>query len=304
MLNFKGDCPQTEVKIIEVTLHNNCGWMKFFFNLTQVYSLMVLFQTLTGSTSIKDEDDVTELLNAISAANESSSPPSKIVQSKPKLHKQDTDTALSSLLESLEPPPSPPESLHSVDPHEFDSQWESGYSDSDVSPSIMPNKSQRYFKSGSQSSTQGGNNPNDNKGFSKDSNDAHFMNQANMQPLDSISDNENAVSNDITDSSDDDDDDINIDDEDVFSMLRDNSQLVIGMLNNNKPSTEKAANSLEVPDVPPPIPTSPLPSDDDEPPVKPPPRRESLPKFSESNDYTRDVHYAPVMNGSTGAHDR
>lgn len=266
---------------------------------------MVLFQTLTGSTSIKDEDDVTELLNAISAANESSSPPSKIVQSKPKLHKQDTDTVLSSLLGSLEPPPSPPESLHSVDPHEFDSQWESGYSDSDVSPSIMPNKSQRYFKSGSQSSTQGGNNPNDNKGFSKDSNDAHFMNQENMQPLDSTSDNENAVSNDITDSSDDDDDnDINIDDEDVFSMLRDNSQLVIGMLNNNKPSTEKAANSLEVPDVPPPIPTSPLPSDDDEPPVKPPPRRESLPKFSESNDYTRDVHYAPVMNGSTGAHDR
>ncbi|KAJ7310195.1 hypothetical protein OS493_040155 [Desmophyllum pertusum] len=105
-------------------------------------------KTLTGSTDVQDEDDVTELLNAISAANNNSSPSTNHIQPKPPtLQKRDTDTVLSSLLSSLEPPPSPPESLLSVDPREFDSQWESGYSDNDVTPDLVPNQSLQFFKS-------------------------------------------------------------------------------------------------------------------------------------------------------------
>ncbi|KAJ7310196.1 Tyrosine-protein phosphatase non-receptor type 13, partial [Desmophyllum pertusum] len=62
-----------------------------------------------------------------------------------------------------------------------------------------------------------------------------------------------------------------------------------------------SGNSLEAMDVPPPIPTTPLPSDDDEPPIKPPPRRESLPKFS-ANNFTGDSYSNPVMNGSISGH--
>ena len=276
-----------------------------------------MFQTLTGSTDIQDEDDVTELLNAISAANENTSPPTSHIKSKPKLHKRDTDTVLSSLLDSLKPPPSPPESLTSVDPQEFDSQWESGYSDNDASPDLVANKLRRDFFSGSSSSTQDANVSRDSR---ETSNDTEPLYQANMGQLEPISENNFADDSNVDDSSDDDDGDdyINMDDEDVFDMLRDNSELVIDMLNNNKPSAtetvdntnlentdgNRSENSVEamdrIPDVPPPIPTTPLPSDDDEPPVKPPPRRESLPKFSASgNSYS-----ATVMNGAMNGHSR
>lgn len=256
-------------------------------------------------------------MNALSAANENTSPPTNHIKSKPKLHKRDTDTVLSSLLDSLKPPPSPPESLQSVDPREFDSQWESGYSDNDASPDLVTNKPRRDFWSGSSSSTQ--------NAYVKTSSDTNPVYQTSVGQLESISENNFAVDSDVDDSSEDDGDDndyIDMDDEDVFDMLRDNSELVIGMLNNNKPSTETAdnknlantdghrsENSAEavdrLPDVPPPIPTTPIPSDDDEPPVKPPPRRESLPKFSASNNnYTGDSYSAPLMNGSINDHSR
>ena len=261
-------------------------------------------------------------MNAISAANNSSSPPTNQIPSKPKLLKRDTDTVLSSLLASLEPPPSPPESLLSVDPREFDSQWESGYSDSDAPPDLVPNKSHQDFKSGSSSSAHDTNVINDTN---ETSNDPQTGNQANMEQLDSISENDIVVNSNVDDSSDGDDDDyVNMDDEDVFDMLRDNSQLVINMLNNNEPPSTDAIdsnnlgrndglipeNSLEAmdtlsSDVPPPIPTTPLPSDDDEPPVKPPPRRESLPKYSENNNtYNYTGSSAPALNGSIGGHSR
>ena len=204
-----------------------------------------------------------------------------------------------------------------MDPREFDSQWESGYSDNDASPDLVTNKLRRDFWSGSSSSTQDAN--------VKTSSDTDPIYQASVGQLESISENNFAVDNNVDDSSEDDGDDndyIDMDDEDVFDMLRDNSELVIGMLNNNKPSTETAdnknlantdghrsENSVEVvdrlPDVPPPIPTTPIPSDDDEPPVKPPPRRESLPKFSASNNnYTGDSYSAPLMNGLINGHSR
>ena len=256
-------------------------------------------------------------MNAISAANSTPSPSSDHTNSKPKLHKRDTDAVLSSLLNSLEPPaPSPPESLLSVDPREVDSQWESGYSDNDAPPDLVLNKSRHNFSS---SSTHSTNALNDWKESQQTSNDTLAVNQANMMQLDSISDNDIAADDNVDDSSDDDDDYINVDDDDVFDMLRDNSQLVINMLNDDKaPSTDAvnnnsgnrdgppSQNSLGADthsDVPPPIPTTPLPSDDDEPPVKPPPRRESLPKFSE-NSNAGELYSTPVMNGSNGGHGR
>ena len=263
---------------------------------------------------------MSELLNAISAANENTSPPTSHIQSKPVLLKRDTDAVLTSLLETLQPPPSPPESVLSVDPHEFDSQWESTYSDSDASPNVKKNKPWQELSSSYH----------DKRSFSETSSDMHSVNQPNSEVMELDS-----ATNDITvrtktiddgsgdddDDDDDDDDYVNMDDDDVFGMLRDNSQLVIGMLNNSNSlpvvtvdssyggNTEvhSSNTSLEAVDthfnVPPPIPTSPLPSDDDNPPVKPPPRRESLPKFS-ANKYTGDPHSAPVMNGSIDGHDR
>ncbi|XP_068744131.1 tyrosine-protein phosphatase non-receptor type 13-like isoform X2 [Montipora capricornis] len=267
-------------------------------------------KTLTEPTKVEDEDGVSELLNAISAANENTSPPTSHIQSKPVLRKRDTDAVLTSLLETLQPPPSPPESVLSVDPHEFDSQWESNYSDSDASPNVKKNKPWQELKSSYH----------DKRSFSETSSDMHSVNQPNSEVME-----RDSATNDITvrtktidgGSGDDDDDDyVNMDDDDdVFGMLRDNSQLVIGMLNNSNSlpvvtvdssygaNTEvhSSNTSLEAVDthfnVPPPIPTSPLPSDDDNPPVKPPPRRESLPKFS-ANSYMGDSHSAPVMNGS------
>ena len=273
----------------------------------------MFFQTLIETAS-NDEDDVVELLNAISAANENVSPPT--IQSKPKLHKRNTDAQLSSLLENLEPPSSPPESVASADPREFDSQWESPYSDSDASPSKESTKSWRELRG----SYHG-------RSTSEASSDRHSVDQASSKhlPLDSVTE-EIAVSTNIDLSSCDDekdDDDMNTDDDDVFDMLRDKSQLVIGMLNNsNPPPSETVIDenegkmeshasdiSLEVmdtlPDGPPPIPTTPLPSDDDEPPFKPPPRRESLPRFSENDFYQGDVDAeVHAMNGSISRHDR
>ncbi|XP_074610552.1 tyrosine-protein phosphatase non-receptor type 13-like [Acropora palmata] len=264
-------------------------------------------------TANNDEDDVVELLNAISAANENVSLPT--IQSKPKLHKRNTDALLSSLLENLEPPSSPPESVASADPREFDSQWESPYSDSDASPSKESTKSWRELRG----SYHG-------RSTSEASSDRHSVDQASSKhlPLDSVTE-EIAVSTNIDLSSCDDekdDDDMNTDDDDVFDMLHDNSQLVIGMLNNSNPppsetvidenegKMESRASdiSLEVmdtlPDGPPPIPTTTLPSDDDEPPFKPPPRRESLPRFSENDFYQGDVDAeVHAMNGSSSRHD-
>ncbi|XP_078359591.1 tyrosine-protein phosphatase non-receptor type 13-like [Oculina patagonica] len=273
-------------------------------------------KTLSGSTDIKDEDDVTDLLNAISAANDESSPPTNHVQPKPpKLQKRDTDTVLSSLLASLEPPPSPPESLRSVDPREFDSQWESGYSDNDATPDLVPNKSRQFFKSGSSSSGNQTNTFDNMKDIPEAVNGEHTVNHTDAEELSSILGNDIPIDDSNTDD-DSDDDDVNIDDEDVFDMLRDNSQLVINMLNktdaestetevavdNRSRDSPVGGNSLDVTDrlsdVPPPIPTTPLPSDDEEPPVKPPPRRESLPKFVGNGE----SHSKPLMNGSISGH--
>ena len=265
-------------------------------------------------------------MNAISAANGRSSPPTNHLQPKPpKLQKRDTDSVLSSLLSSLEPPPSPSESLHSVDPREFDSQWESGYSDNDATPDILPNKSRHFFQSGSSSSANQSNALDDRKDLVDAANAAHSVNQMQINELSSISDNDNAQDNsnstDESNDDDDDDDDVDIDD-DVFDMLRDNSQLVISML--NKTNTESGetkvggdknefstrgsgshvpGNSLDVTgisDVPPPIPTTPLPSDDEEPPVKPPPRVESLQTYSASVE----LNSKPFMNGTSSGHGR
>ena len=275
---------------------------------------------------IQDEDDVSELLNAISAANHESSPPANHVQPKPpKLRKRDTDTVLSSLLASLEPPPSPSESLRSIDPREFDSQWESGYSDNDTTSDYVPIKSGQFFKSGSNSSANAANGTNafnDKEDLREAVNGEHAVNHVDMKELSSVSDNDIPVVNSNTDDdSDDDDVDVDIDDEDVFDMLRDNSQLVISMLNkSDAESTETEAavdnnntesrdspvqgNSLDVTDrlsdVPPPIPTTPLPSDDEEPPVIPPPRVESLPKYTGNGE----LYSKPVMNGSISEHGR
>ena len=224
---------------------------------------------------------------------------------------------LSSLLASLEPPPSPPESLRSVDPREFDSQWESGYSDNDVTPDLVANKSRHFFQSGSSASTNQSNGFDDKKDLQEAANAAHSVNQAQIKEISSISDNDNAQdnSNSLDDSSDSDDNDVDIDDEDVFDMLRDNSQLVISTTEsaettvagdrNSSRSNDSLVpgNSLDaigLSDVPPPIPTTPLPSDDEEPPVKPPPRRESLPKFSANID----LNSKPVMNGTISGHGR
>ena len=274
----------------------------------------MFFQTLIETANNEDEDDVVELLNAISAANENVSLPT--IQSKSKLHKRNTDALLSSLLENLEPPSSPPESVASADPREFASQWESPYSDSDFSPSKESTKSWRELRG----SYHG-------RSTSEASSDRHSVDQASSKhlPLDSVTE-EIAVSTNIDLSSCDDekyDDDMNTDDDDVFDMLRDNSQLVIGMLNNSNPlpsetvinenegNTESHASNISVevmdplPDGPPPIPTTPLPSDDDEPPFKPPPRRESLPRFSENDFYQGDVDAeVHTMNGSISRHDR
>lgn len=262
-------------------------------------------------------------MNAISAANGRSSPPTNHVQPKPpKLQKRDTDTVLSSLLVSVAPPPSPPESLRSVDPREFDSQWESGYSDNDATPDLVPNKSRHFFQSGSSSSANQSNALDDRKDLHNAANGAPSVNQAHIKELSSVSDNDIALdsSNSTDESSDSNDDDVDINDEDVFDMLRDNSQLMISMLNKTNtesPETEVTVDknntrssdspvpgsSLDVKglsDVPPPIPTTPLPSDDEEPPVKPPPRVESLPKYSGNID----LNSKPVMNGTISGHGR
>ena len=231
-------------------------------------------------------------------------PPTDNVKSKPKLNKRDTDIVLSSLLESLQPPPSPPESLRSVDPREFDSQWESGYSDNEAPRDIVSSKSRQSLE----------------RNDSQQTFNSLAVQHSITKQLDSASDNDITTDNDVNDSSNDgDDDDIDMDNEDVFDMLRDNSQLVISMLNNDKPEStvevnnnvghkdsSPTPNTLEVDahsDVPPPIPTTPLPSDDDEPPVKPPPRRESLPKFS-GNSSTKESYSSPVVNESVNGHSR
>ena len=222
----------------------------------------------------------------------------------------------------MEPPPSPPESLRSVDPREFDSQWESGYSDNDATPDLVPNKSRHFFQSGSSSPANQSSSFDDRKDIQDGANAAHSVNQAQIKELSSTLDNDNAPDNsNITDnSSDNDDDDVDIDDEDVFDMLRDNSQIVISMLNNTNTESEETkvtgdknstrgndslvtGNSLdatELSDAPPPIPTTPLPSDDEEPPVKPPPRVESLPKYTANID----LNSKPVMNGTISGHGR
>ena len=226
---------------------------------------------------------------------------------------------LSSLLESLQPPPSPPESLRSVDPREFDSQWESGYSDNEAPRDLVSSKSRQSLErktSSSVNSTIAENERND----SQQTFNSLAVQHSITKQLDSASDNDITTDNDVNDSSNDgDDDDIDMDDEDVFDMLRDNSQLVISMLNNDKPEStvevnnnvghkdsSPTTNTLQVDahsDVPPPIPTTPLPSDDDEPPVKPPPRRESLPKFS-GNSSTEESYSSPVVNESVNGHSR
>lgn len=275
----------------------------------------MFFQTLIEPVNSEDEDDVAELLNAISAANENVLPPTNHIQSKPKLHKRNTDALLSSLLENPQPLSSPPDSVASVDPHEFD---ESPDSDSDASPNKVSTKSWQELRG----SYHG-------RSTSEASSDRHSVNQASSKhlPVDSVTE-EIAVSTNIDISSCDDekdDDDVNIDDDDddVFDMLRDNSQLVIGMLNSSNPPPSETLidknegnmerhtsnSSLEVvdtlPDEPPPIPTTPLPSDDDEPPFKPPPRRESLPRFSENDFHKGDVDAeVHAMNGSVSRHDR
>lgn len=274
----------------------------------------MFFQTLIETASNKDEDDVVDLLNAISAANENISPPTNRIQPKPKFNKRNTDALLSSLLENLEPPSSPPESVASVDPRAFDSQWESPCSDSDASPNKDSTKSWQELRG----SYHG-------RSTSEASSDRHSVDQASSKHLDSVTEEIAASTNIDLSSCDDekDDDGMNTDDDDVFDMLRDNSQLVIGMLNNSNPlssetvidenerKTESHASdiSLEVmdtlPDMPPPIPTTPLPSDDDEPPFKPPPRRESLPRFSENDFYKGDVDAeVHATNGSISRHDR
>lgn len=227
---------------------------------------------------------------------------------------------LSSLLASLEPPPSPPESVHSVDPREFDSQWESGYSDNDTTPDLVPNKARQFFKSGSSSSANQTNSFDDKKDLHEAINGEHSVDHADVKELSALPDDHIPIdNNNIDDTSD--DDDVDIDDEDVFDMLRDNSQLVISMLNKTDPKATATqavednndtgirdspvqGNSLDVTDrisdVPPPIPTTPLPSDDEEPPVKPPPRRESLPKFVGNGE----LYSKPAMNGSISGHGR
>ena len=263
-------------------------------------------------------------MNAISAANVKSSPPTSQIQHElSRLQKQDTDSVLSSLLASLEPPPSPPESLPSIDPREFDSQWESGYSDNEATPDSVSIKSRQFFKSGSSPPAGYTNIVHDMRNIPKPSiSDAHEVNHTDAKQLSSLSNNglaqDNSNGDKSSDDDDDNDDDIDIDDEDVFDMLRDNSQLMINMLNEpdatlgeetadgNKTDNQdlpRNGNSLDEigrpSDVPPPIPTTPLPSDDDEPPVKPPLRVESLPKFSGNNSYS-----TPVVNGTVSGRDR
>ena len=68
------------------------------------------FQSLTGSDCAKDEDDVTELLNAISEEN------LRLQNKPPPVQRRDTDTVLTSLLRSAE---SPPTALNSLPPLEF-----------------------------------------------------------------------------------------------------------------------------------------------------------------------------------------
>ena len=183
----------------------------------------------------------------------------------------------------MEPPPSPPDSLPSVDPREFDSQWESGYSDSDAPPDLVPNRTRASRWSGSDSSS-----PRSEKGFGKTLGGRKHQNRS-------------FESNISTHTSD--------DDEDVFDMLKDNSQVVIDMLhtkevqsNSDHTSTGRhktLSKGLNIPpEIPPPIPTTPIPSDDDEPPVKPPPRRESLPKSPQS-ELREDM-----VNGLVSAHGR
>ena len=77
-----------------------------------------IFQSLTGSEIAKDEDDVSELLNAIAEENR------RLQNKPPQVYRRDTDSVLTSLLTSIHSPQSPPDSVPPLDVSETDSEPE------------------------------------------------------------------------------------------------------------------------------------------------------------------------------------
>jgi hypothetical protein len=222
------------------------------------------------------------LLNAISEANSEFQAPN-IKQSKPKLHKRDTDSVLSSILSSIAPSSSPPSyttshsDLSEADSINSDSDADSptvrlSYNIDDTRPGYSTGDSLQRLSSGSS----------EGKRLSDSSSDKLQGKARSVESSNS-----------------------DYEDMNVFDMLQDNSEMVINMLEEsddigsyNRGYVPSKLNGT-VSDVPPPVPTTPIPSDDDEEIPAPPPRRESLLKSSDDGWSSGDSDFStkPKLNG-------
>lgn len=199
------------------------------------------------------------MLNAISESNKELNAPSKNNQHKPTLHKRDTDSVLSSILSSIAAPPSPPSSTTlNNDVNDDDSI------DSESDAESLPGR-EKY--------TIDDNRPGYSTG---DSLQRLSSGSSESKHLSDASTNKSNGKNQSLESSDSDYEDMN-----VFDMLQDNSEMEmntedIGNINNSNRNLNGTIS-----DVPPPVPTTPIPSGDDEDLPAPPPRKESLLKSYE-----------------------
>ena len=227
--------------------------------------LVFLFcQVFSGSQDVEDEDNVAELLNAIAAEN--SQTKHGVRPRPPNPCRRDTDTVLTSLLTSLEPPPSPPDSIPSFDPAEVDSQCEESAYDTDHPSDFTFGREQPFHADKTEVELE-----------------SDYLTPAEVR--------QRSLSAASTDS--------DYDDMDVFEMLRDNSQLVVDMLTDEKAADHNDVNGNKTSfnsiilngDVPPPIPTTPVPSDDEEPSFKP---SLSLRNFSDESGMSSEEAPPPL----------
>ncbi|XP_020916558.2 tyrosine-protein phosphatase non-receptor type 13 isoform X2 [Exaiptasia diaphana] len=222
-------------------------------------------KTLTGSSEVKDEDDIVDLLSAISSTTEST--PTSRSPTKPKLNKRDTDSVLSSLLNSIGSPAfsSNTNSLNETDTNESDSDVGSPLVDTGSPIPALDNRTSKSIKSDTLQRFSSGSL--EGRGLSDSSTDR--------------------IKTDSEESSDSDYDDV-----DVFDMLHDNSE-------RTKQEDSSIGNYI---DLPPPLPTTPIPSDDEElPPL--PPRKESLNRSSDDGwSSESDLSYQPKVNGFVSLH--
>ena len=239
-------------------------WGRFSTDQLKPLFLLLSRQVPSDSPVTQEDDDIASLLSVIAA--EKPAPSHTIKPRPPRPNRRDTDTVLTSLLSSLQPPPSPPDSIPSVDPREIDSQGgtESAY-DSDQVSELAPRRALLSDRTETEASSD----------YLSSEPEARRGSTSSSSEVSGYSD------------------------WDVFDMLRDNSQTVAEMLKDDKAAAglhdDINGNSKVITrDLPPPVPTTPIPSDDEGTPFKLSLREMSTRNFSDDSGMSAEEAPPPL----------